>query len=118
VIAAGAVGSACALSMLQRGSCREIVLMNQTRERTAGAVTDMGYGRPLSPPVDLTAGDYEDLAGTDLVIITVRATSRAAEPPIATIPEAASGCWTKMRPSTAMSSPGSSSPPQTRSSWW
>ena len=70
MIATGAVGSACALSMLQGGSCREIVLMNQTRERTAGAVTDMGYGRPLSPPVDLTAGDYEDLAGTDLVIIT------------------------------------------------
>jgi L-lactate dehydrogenase len=49
------------LSMLQRGSCREIVLVNRTRERALGAVTDMGYGRPLSPPVELTDGDYDDL---------------------------------------------------------
>ena len=63
--------------MLQRGSCREIVLVNHTCERTAGAVTDMGYGRPLLPPVDLIAGDYEDLAGTDLVIITVGANEQS-----------------------------------------
>lgn len=70
VIGAGAVGSACVLSMLQRGSCREIVLVNRTRRRAAGVVTDMAYGRPLSPPVDLSAGDYEDLAGAEVVMIT------------------------------------------------
>lgn len=71
VIGAGAVGRACVLSMLQRGSCREIVLVNRTRERAAGVVTDMGYGRPLSPPVDLTDGGYDDLVGADMVMITV-----------------------------------------------
>jgi L-lactate dehydrogenase len=71
VIGAGAVGSACALSMLQRGSCREIVLVNRTRERAAGAATDMRYGRPLSPPVDIRDGEYEDLAGAALVMVTV-----------------------------------------------
>lgn len=71
VIGAGAVGRACVLSMLQRGSCREIVLVNRTRETAAGAVTDMRYGRPLSPPVDLSDGDYADLAGAQLVMITV-----------------------------------------------
>jgi L-lactate dehydrogenase len=71
VIGAGAVGRACMFSMLQRGSCRELVLVNRTRERAAGAVTDMRYGRPLSPVVDLADGDYEDLAGADLVMITV-----------------------------------------------
>lgn len=70
VIGAGAVGSACVLSMLQRGSCREIVLVNRTRERAAETATDMRYGRPLSPPVDVTDGDYEDLAGAELVMIT------------------------------------------------
>jgi L-lactate dehydrogenase len=33
VIGAGTVGRACVISMLQRGSCREIVLVNRTRER-------------------------------------------------------------------------------------
>jgi L-lactate dehydrogenase len=77
VIGAGAVGRACVLSMLQRGSCREIVLVNRTRERAAGVVTDMGYGRPLSPPVDLIDGDYDDLAGADLVMITVGENERS-----------------------------------------
>lgn len=71
VIGAGAVGLACALSMLQRGSCREIVLVNRTRERAAGAATDMRYGRPLSPPVDIRDGDYEDLEGAAVVMVTV-----------------------------------------------
>jgi L-lactate dehydrogenase len=59
------------LAMLQRGSCREIVLVNRTRARAAGTVTDMRYGRPLSPPVDVRDGDYEDLAGAALVMVTV-----------------------------------------------
>ncbi len=71
VIGAGAVGRACALSLLQRGSCREIVLVNRTRERAAGAATDMRYGRPLSPPVEIRDGDYEDLANAALVMVTV-----------------------------------------------
>jgi shikimate 5-dehydrogenase len=57
VMGAGAVGRACVLSMLQRGSCREIVLVNRTRERAAGVATDMGYGRPLSVPVAHTDGE-------------------------------------------------------------
>lgn len=34
-------------------------------------MTDMRYGRPLSPPVDVRDGDYEDLAGAALVMVTV-----------------------------------------------
>lgn len=71
VIGAGAVGSVCVLSMLQRGSCREIVLVNRTRERAAGAAADMRYGRPLSPPVNVRDGDYRDLAGAALVMVTL-----------------------------------------------
>jgi L-lactate dehydrogenase len=70
VIGAGAVGCSCVLSMLQRGSCREVVLVNRTRERAAGAATDMRYGRPLSPAVDVRDGDYGDLAGATVVAIT------------------------------------------------
>lgn len=71
VIGAGAVGSACTLALMQRGSCREVVLVNRNRARAAGTVTDMRYGRALSPSVDLRDGDYADLAGAGLVLITV-----------------------------------------------
>jgi L-lactate dehydrogenase len=70
VIGAGAVGSACVLAMAQRGSCREIVLVNRTRERAAGMAADVSYGRPLSPPVEVSDGDYADLRGAELVMIT------------------------------------------------
>jgi L-lactate dehydrogenase len=77
VIGAGAVGRACVLSMLQRGSCREIVLVNRTPETAAGVATDMRYGRPLSPAVDVRAGDYAELKGAELVMITAGANEQS-----------------------------------------
>jgi L-lactate dehydrogenase len=70
IIGAGAVGAACALATVMRGCAREIVLVNRTRERAKGMTTDMSYGAPLSPVVDITDGDYSDLAGAALVMIT------------------------------------------------
>lgn len=70
VIGAGHVGSACVLSLVLRGSAREIVLVDRTRKRADGVVTDVQYGAVLSPAVDLRAGDYADLAGASLVMIT------------------------------------------------
>jgi L-lactate dehydrogenase len=70
VIGAGQVGSACVLSLVLRGSAREIVLVNRNRKRANGVVTDVQYGAVLSPTVDLHAGDYADLAGASLVMIT------------------------------------------------
>ena len=71
IIGVGAVGSACALAMMQRGSAREIVLVDKTRARATAVSLDMRYGAPVSPPVDVWAGSYEDLKGADLVMITV-----------------------------------------------
>ena len=70
IIGVGGVGSACAMAMMQRGSAREIVLVDRTRARATAVSLDMGYGAPVSPPVDVRAGSYEDLKGADLVMIT------------------------------------------------
>src|SRR5258708_40195653 len=71
VIGAGAVGSACLLSMIVRKCAREIVVLNRDRKRAKAVATDLQYGAPLSPqPVDIRGGDYSDLAGAALVIIT------------------------------------------------
>jgi L-lactate dehydrogenase len=71
VIGAGAVGSACLLSCVLRGVAREIVLVNRDRKRAKGMVTDMQYGAALSSAVEIRDGDYPDLAGAALVMITV-----------------------------------------------
>ena len=70
IVGAGAVGSACFFSMVMRGSAREVVLVNRDRKRAKGVVTDVQYGAVLSPPITLRDGDYSDLAGSSVVMIT------------------------------------------------
>ena len=70
IIGAGAVGSACLLSIVMRGSAREVVLVNRDRKRAQGVVTDVQYGAVLSPPITVRDGDYSDLAGSSVVMIT------------------------------------------------
>ena len=71
IVGAGAVGAACAMATLMRGCASELVLVNRSRDRAKGMATDMGYGAPLSSTTRVTDGDYSDLAGAALVMITV-----------------------------------------------
>jgi L-lactate dehydrogenase len=71
IIGAGAVGAACAMATIMRGCASELVLVNRSRDRAKGMATDMGYGAPLSSVTKVTDGDYSDLAGAALVMITV-----------------------------------------------
>jgi L-lactate dehydrogenase len=77
VIGAGAVGSACLFATVMRGCAREIVVVNRDRKRAVGVATDLRYGAALSPTVDIHDGDYGDLAGAALVMITVGVNEKA-----------------------------------------
>jgi L-lactate dehydrogenase len=70
IIGVGAVGCACALACVSRGTARDIVLVDRTRRRAEAVATDLRYGTPLSPKVTVVDGDYADLAGSALVMIT------------------------------------------------
>jgi L-lactate dehydrogenase len=56
---------------MQRGSAREIILVNRDPRRARAVATDMRYGSPFSPTVDIRDGSYQDLEGAGLVMITV-----------------------------------------------
>ncbi len=71
IIGAGAVGAACAMATIMRGCASELVLVNRGRDRAKGMATDMGYGAPLSSTTKVTDGDYSDLAGARLVMVTL-----------------------------------------------
>ena len=77
VVGAGAVGTACMFAMALRGSARRIVLVNRTPERARGVVADLQYGTMLTPPVALLAGDYDDLRGAAVVLITAGINEKA-----------------------------------------
>jgi L-lactate dehydrogenase len=70
IIGTGNVGCACALAAVTRGSARKIVLVNRTRKTAEAVATDIRYGVPLGPKVEITAGDYDALAGAAVVMIT------------------------------------------------
>jgi L-lactate dehydrogenase len=70
IVGAGRVGAACALSLVTRGSAREIVIVDRTRARAKAVAADLRYGAPLCPEVALRDGDYAELAGADLVMLT------------------------------------------------
>ena len=55
---------------MSRGCAREIIVLNRDRKRARGLVTDVQYGAVLSPAVEVREGDYADLKGASLVMIT------------------------------------------------
>jgi L-lactate dehydrogenase len=70
IVGVGSVGRACALALVGRGCAREIVLVDRTRTRAEAVAADIQYGPPLLPRAEITAGDYDSLAGSTLVMIT------------------------------------------------
>lgn len=70
IVGVGAVGCACAMAAVNRGSAREIVLVDRTAKRAEAVATDLRYGTPLTPKVVVSDGDYADLAGAGVVMIT------------------------------------------------
>jgi L-lactate dehydrogenase len=57
-------------ALVQRRVAREIVVVNRDRKKAKGLVTDVQYGAVLSPGTELRDGDYADLKGAALVMIT------------------------------------------------
>jgi L-lactate dehydrogenase len=70
IIGTGNVGNAIALAAATRGSAREIVLVNRTRKVAKAVATDLRYGIPLGPRIDISDGDYDALNGAGVVLIT------------------------------------------------
>jgi L-lactate dehydrogenase len=60
-----------------RDCASELVLLDRDRKRARGVVTDLQYGAILSPAVTLIEGEYRDLIGADLVMITAGVNERA-----------------------------------------
>jgi len=69
IIGTGNVGNAIALAAVARGSAREIVLVNRTRKVAEAVATDLHYGIPLGPRIDISDGDYDALNGAGVILI-------------------------------------------------
>ena len=66
----GRVGSNAAYALQLRGAVSEIVLLDINREAAEGEALDLRHGAAMSQPIRFSVGDYADLQGANLVIIT------------------------------------------------
>ena len=71
IIGAGAVTAATIASLIApTGLDPEIIIVNRTHSRAVGLAEDFTYASAATSRARVRAGDYADLAGADLVIIT------------------------------------------------
>ena len=70
VIGAGSVGSAITNDIMVQGIASEVVLIDINKEKAMGEALDIYQGAPFCSPAIIRAGDYEDAAGSQIVIIT------------------------------------------------
>ena len=70
VIGAGAVGATIANDLMIQGVASEIVLVDVNKKKAIGEALDIYQGAPFCSPAVVRAGEYEDTAESDIVIIT------------------------------------------------
>ncbi|MFN2340348.1 MAG: L-lactate dehydrogenase [Halanaerobium sp.] len=79
VIGAGGVGATTAYALMVQGVGSEIVLIDVNKDKAEGEAMDLRHGASFVNPVDIYAGDYEDLADAKLIVITAGAAQKPGE---------------------------------------
>ena len=79
IIGCGFVGASIAFTLMQRGLFSEMVLIDRDRKRAEGEALDISHGLPYSAPMEIYAGDYDDIADAALIIIAAGANQKPGE---------------------------------------
>jgi L-lactate dehydrogenase len=79
IVGAGMVGSTTAFTLLLRGRVTELVLIDYNKEKAFGDALDMNHAMPFIGKTTVRAGDYEDCAGADIIIIAAGAAQKPGE---------------------------------------
>jgi L-lactate dehydrogenase len=79
IVGSGFVGSTAAYAMVMRGIGREIVLIDLDYQRADAEADDIFHAVPFAHSLEIFAGDYSDLAGCRVVIITAGVSQKPGE---------------------------------------
>lgn len=71
ILGAGNVGATIAYTLAMDGMASEILLIDINEKKAQGEALDIFQGTPFSAPVNVHSGDYDQAAGSDLVVVTV-----------------------------------------------
>ena len=64
---------------MQRSVFSELVLIDIDRKKAEGEALDISHGLPYSAPMEIYAGDYDDISDAGLIIITAGANQKEGE---------------------------------------
>ena len=74
IVGTGMVGMSYAYSMLNQGTCEELVLIDLDKKRAEGEAIDLSHGLSFAPrKMKIYAGDYSDCKDAYLICITAGA---------------------------------------------
>jgi L-lactate dehydrogenase len=79
IVGCGFVGSTAAYAMIMKGIGREIVLVDKNAKRAEAEANDLYHAVPFSNPLQIRQGDYADLKGSRLVIISAGVSQKPGE---------------------------------------
>lgn len=74
IIGIGHVGATIAFSLVVKGTCDEIVLVNRTRRKADGEAADLQHAAAfVARAISIIAGDIDTTANSDVIIVCVSA---------------------------------------------
>ncbi len=79
VVGSGKVGTTFAFALQLYGLVGEIVLIDLDKQRTEGEVMDLNHAVPLTNPVHIYQGSYQDCADAEVIVIAAGSAQRPQE---------------------------------------
>ncbi len=79
IIGCGNVGSTFAFALSANGLAREIVLIDQNRDKAKGESMDLNHGASFIKPVEISYSGYEGCKDADIVVITAGAKQKPGQ---------------------------------------
>lgn len=70
IVGSGFVGATAAYALVMRGVGRRVVLMDMNKKRASAEADDILHAVPFAHQLEVTAGEYADLAGAKVVIVS------------------------------------------------
>lgn len=79
IVGCGNVGTRFAYVLAIKGLARQIVMVDIDTRRVEGEALDISHGAPYILPINIEVGDYPDILGSDIVVISAGRNQRLNE---------------------------------------
>ena len=79
IVGVGQVGATTAYALVMRGIGRRVVLVDRNKARAHAEADDILHAVPFAHPLQVTAGGYDDLSDSKVVILTAGVAQKSGE---------------------------------------